>query len=142
MSQIVAASQLLYQFELELTPFYDHHTPSHHHPKPARTGLYCHWKHAFTQGQQLRLRIPSITCETSADTQVVACRSNEYGYQLVLAFTDEEQAFRFRMVEQLYHIHNYHQQLQQQGRRLNLNEAAGEWINRFASSFTSATASI
>ncbi|MEH6652304.1 MAG: hypothetical protein V7707_19955 [Motiliproteus sp.] len=140
MIQAPATTQLLYQFELELTPLYDLIQP--YHPLPSRTYLTYRWKQAFLEGQILRLSIPAITDDTSADTRVISCSDNYQGYQLMLAFTDEEQAFRFRMVEQLCHIHQYQRQLQYQGRRLSINEAAGEWISCFAGQFISATATI
>ncbi len=140
MDQALVASQFLHQFKLELTPLAP---PSDLFNLPtSRTHLHCHWKRPFTKGQQLRLWVPAITHESAADTLVIACSSNSQGYRLTLAFTNEEQAFRFRMVEQLCHIHHYHRQMQHQGRRLSLNEAACEWISRFACSFTSATASL
>lgn len=138
MNQNPATTQLLYQFELELTPLNDFIQP--YCPLPSHTYLTYHCKQSFVEGQILRLSIPTITGDTSADSQVVSCCDNNSGYQLMLAFTDEEQAFRFRMVEQLCHIHQYQRQLQHQGRRLSINEAAHEWINQFAEQFISATA--
>ncbi|MEH6473221.1 MAG: hypothetical protein V7752_18440 [Halopseudomonas sp.] len=129
----------LHQFELELIPLITPLPTSSHPPKPC-TALSCLWPSAFQLGQPIRLRIPGITREVAAETQVIDCTPSDHGYQLTLAFTDNEQAFRFRMVEQLCHIHHYHKQLQHQGRRLSLNDAAGEWIGHFADNFSSITA--
>ena len=138
MTQRFVAHTLFKPYGIKLTPI-SSALPAASSPS-LQTGIYCHWQHPFVEGQNLRLFVPNLTREAAADTQVIACQMNELGYQLMLAFIDEEQVFRFRMVEQLCHIHQYHQLLQHRGRRLSLNEAAGEWIDRFAGSFNSATA--
>jgi len=48
----------------------------------------------------------------------------------------EQVAFRMRMMEQLCHIENYRQQvLDTEGRALNPEQAASEWIDHHAAAF-------
>lgn len=48
---------------------------------------------------------------------------------------DTNNAFKARMVEQVCQIKKYHQTLEQQGRVLSIEEAAMEWISRYAADF-------
>jgi hypothetical protein len=58
------------------------------------------------------------------------------GYELGVTFLDAEDAFRARMVEQLCHIEDYRRSVMRtQGRELSLDEAATEWIEKFAEDF-------
>ena len=51
-------------------------------------------------------------------------------------FTEEETAYAVRMVEQLCYIEHYRQNvLQSEGRELSGEEAALEWIEKFAGNF-------
>ncbi|RDE22952.1 hypothetical protein DV711_10395 [Motiliproteus coralliicola] len=131
----------MHQFELELTPITDHpiSTPT---TNPKRELLFqCVWPRAFGFNQHLRVRIPSITDSICAITRVLACNHTEQGYQLTLAFDDQNQAFQLRMLEQLCHIRHYHAQLQRDGSGLSLNDAARNWIQQFGDSFPSPPAS-
>ncbi|MDY6992513.1 MAG: hypothetical protein SVR94_07890 [Pseudomonadota bacterium] len=44
-------------------------------------------------------------------------------------------AFRSRMLEQVCQIEKYRQSLEQQGRTISIEEAAMEWISRYAAEF-------
>ena len=51
-------------------------------------------------------------------------------------FLDRDDSFRARMVEQVCHIEQYKRQvLETEGRVLNGEQAAKEWIRRYAASF-------
>lgn len=46
-----------------------------------------------------------------------------------------QDAFKARMTAQVREIRKYKKSLEQQGRRLSIDEAAMEWITRFAADF-------
>ncbi len=48
-------------------------------------------------------------------------------------------AFEIRMMLQVRQIQQYKKHLEQQGRKLSIDEAALEWINRYASDFSPLT---
>ena len=85
----------------------------------------------------ITLRLPYLLPVFEVATARVAwCRNEGTQYVVGVQFQDPEEAFRVRMVEQLLHIESYRREIQQQeGRPLTTEEAAREWIGRYASSF-------
>ena len=71
-----------------------------------------------------------------ADGIVIWCHESEDGYRIGLRFNDDDVAFALRMIEQVCHIEHYRGEvLRNEGRRLSSEEAAAEWIEKFAASF-------
>lgn len=56
-------------------------------------------------------------------------------HRLGLVFDNSEDAFKARMIEQLCHIEHYQRSQRAHGRRLNVHDAANEWIERFSPNF-------
>jgi len=85
----------------------------------------------------IALRIPNLRPVFEVATARVAWRQNEGSqYAVGVQFLDSEEAFRVRMVEQICHIKRYRNDVaQREGRQLTAEEAALEWISRYASSF-------
>ena len=87
-------------------------------------------------GLIVEVRIPSMFPMFTTLGRVVWCKSCEPSYQLGVAFLDQDDAFRTRMVEQICHIENYRNDVSvAEGRQLSVEEAAAEWIDRFAAQF-------
>jgi hypothetical protein len=85
----------------------------------------------------IALRIPCLrpAFEVAA-ARVAWCQDQGSKYAVGVQFLDSEEAFRVRMVEQICHIESYRRDVaQQEGRQLTAEEAAVEWISRYASSF-------
>ncbi|MGH9893404.1 MAG: PilZ domain-containing protein [bacterium] len=83
----------------------------------------------------LRLRYLQPVFEVPA-ARVAWCRNEGSQYVVGVQFPDSEEAFRVRMVEQLLHIESYRREVEQrEGRQLTTEEAARDWISRYASSF-------
>lgn len=60
------------------------------------------------------------------------------GFEIGLQFDDLDELYRLRMIEQICHIEHYRSEVQrQQGRTLSSEEAAKEWIVRYAGEFPS-----
>ena len=69
---------------------------------------------------------------------VVWCTQIDENYEIGVRFCDTRNAFRIRILEQLCHIENYRQERQKsEGRNLSREEAAQEWISRYAYNFPS-----
>ncbi|MDH5571585.1 MAG: PilZ domain-containing protein [Gammaproteobacteria bacterium] len=67
---------------------------------------------------------------------VVWCHRSQTGYEIGVVFHGADEAYRARMVEQVCHIEQYRQQLlKTEGRELTSEEAAREWISKYAPEF-------
>lgn len=87
-------------------------------------------------GEILQLRIPSLEPVFDARARVAWCRPEGRKYLVGVAFLDAAAAFQSRMVQQVCSIENYRREVQQhEGRSLTTQEAAAEWIARFAGRF-------
>lgn len=87
-------------------------------------------------GLIVEVRIPSMFPMFTTLGRVVWCKANDEQYQLGVAFLDQDDAFRTRMVEQICHIENYRNNVSlAEGRQLSMEEAATEWIDKFAAQF-------
>ena len=86
-------------------------------------------------GMLVRIRIPMDPAfETAA--RVSWCRARDNGFDIGVSLLNHEDAYRARMVEQLCHIEAYRDQIERrEGRRLDHNQAAREWIDRYAGEF-------
>ena len=88
-------------------------------------------------GTILGIRIPLIDPEFETTGKVVWCQKKNTQFDVGLEITNTHDAFRVRMVEQICQIEKYRNQLKRQGRILNSEEAATEWINCYAAEFPS-----
>ena len=87
-------------------------------------------------GSPLLIRISTVEPHFEARAQVVWCQPEGDGYIVGVAFTESDDLFRARMVEQLCHIEHYKAEvLAREGRRLDGEQAAREWIAKFAHGF-------
>ena len=88
-------------------------------------------------GTAITIKIPFVDPPFETTAKVRWCRKREGGdYDIGIAFSDREEAFRARMVEQICHIEHYKREvLEKEGRKLSGEEAAMEWISRYAATF-------
>ena len=87
-------------------------------------------------GDVLRLRIPVVEPVFEADARVAWCTSEDGKFLVGVEFLDSDDAFRSRMVQQVCSIENYRQEVQErEGRSLTTQEAASEWITKYAGRF-------
>ena len=91
-----------------------------------------------TQGEIVRLRIALVSPVFEAIGKVVWCRGTDGRYIVGVEFLDQVDLFRARMVEQICHIEHYKKTLREnEGRHLSSQEAALEWISKYADGFPS-----
>ena len=105
----------------------------------SQSGLAFHSHSELAVGTVIMLSIPLYQPPYQARARVAWCRPTDVGFEVGAELLDPDEVFRSRMVEQVCHIEHYRQMvLRTQGRNLSGQEAALEWINKFAEHFPSA----
>lgn len=91
---------------------------------------------ALKLGTLIKIKIPLVEPTFETVAVVVWCKKIPKGYEVGLRFINEQDAYAARMVEQICHIEHYRVSvLENEGRRLSAEEAAKEWIGKFARDF-------
>jgi hypothetical protein len=92
---------------------------------------------AVAPGHLVDIGIDCVQPRFQARARVAWCRPHPLsGYELGVTFLDADDAFRARMVEQLCHIEDYRRSVRRtEGRELEIDEAAAEWIEKYAAAF-------
>ena len=86
--------------------------------------------------QRVRVCIPVLQQENFLVGNVVWCEKSDVGYEIGIEFDSSRDAFRLRMIEQICHIEHYRNEISRvEGRKLSAQEAASEWISKFADDF-------
>lgn len=99
-------------------------------------GLMLHLPEPITEGVLLDVCITAVSPSFSAPARVAWCRASGKGFDVGLRYLKPEDVFKVRMVEQICHIEDYRQRvLREEGRALSAEEAANEWIARYAAEF-------
>ena len=84
----------------------------------------------------IRVRIPYVEPAFEARCRVSWCRWTQGQYLIGVEFMDAQDEYRARMVEQICHIEHYKKQVfEREGRILSGEQAAREWIRKFAKDF-------
>ncbi len=87
-------------------------------------------------GKTVKICFPLLDEHRSLVGQVVWNKKIKQGYEIGLEFDDPQELYRLRMIEQICHIEHYRVEVAQcEGRLLSSEEAANEWIARYASDF-------
>ena len=86
--------------------------------------------------QRVRICIPVLKQDNFLVGNVVWCEKSDVGYEIGLEFESSRDVFRLRMIEQICHIEHYRNEISRvEGRLLSSQEAANEWISKFADDF-------
>jgi len=105
----------------------------------SKGGLAFLSRHPIAPGKVIRVRIPLVDPPFEALGHVAWCHQRADHYEIGMAFLDDADIFPARMVEQLCHIEAYRRRVRHdEGRALSSEEAAREWIERFAPHFPGA----
>lgn len=108
----------------------------------SRGGLSFHSICYIKPQQWLHIYIPVHENYFEADAQVKWCTKRENttddDYDIGVSFTNSNTAFCAKMVEQICYIEQYKRQVKHlEGRELSSDQAAAEWISKFADFFPS-----
>ena len=105
-------------------------------------GLSFRAKKFIEPDQWLLLRIPVDGKCFEMKAKVKWCEpcEKDAGFYVGVQFADSSEAFSARMVEQICHIEHYKNKVNsEEGRVITSEQAATEWIEKFAASFPSIT---
>ncbi|MFT2112139.1 energy transducer TonB [Marinomonas sp. 2405UD68-3] len=102
-------------------------------------GITCQTNQAYEMGQSVQVTLKEIDPNFCVTGRIAWCDSDQNNFKIAIEFPEKDDCFCVRMVEQLSQIEHYRRQAKTQGRRLNYNEAAAEWISKFAASFPAFT---
>ena len=87
--------------------------------------------------ESIQVRIPVLNQEHNLDGKVVWCNKTAKGYEVGLEFNDPDEVDRIKMIDQICQIESYRQDLEKSnGRKLSSEQAAREWVNRYAGDFS------
>jgi len=101
-------------------------------------GLSFRSQEPFDEGEIVEVRLAILGHEVRATGRVAWCNALDVGaWRVGLLLSDGQTGHAVRMIEQLCHIELYRERQRKQGRELSSEEAAREWIERFASDFPS-----
>lgn len=99
-------------------------------------GLSCRSEEPLQVGCRVSVTIPIVSPPFVAAGEVVWCRHSHACFELGIQFLEEESAYAARMVEQLCYIERYrHEIMLREGRMLDSDAAAVEWIEKYAADF-------
>ncbi|EKD27070.1 MAG: type IV pilus assembly PilZ [uncultured bacterium] len=93
----------------------------------------------ITPGSIIIIKIPLVNPAFQVRSEVVWCsKNNGVCFDIGVKFLDENTEFRVRMIEQVCYIEHYKKEIfEREGRKLSGEQAALEWINKFANKFPS-----
>jgi hypothetical protein len=88
----------------------------------------------------ITVRIACVEPTFEAQCRVNWCRRLQEGYLIGAEFLHAQDEYRARMVEQVCHIEHYRNEVQaREGRSLTGEQAAREWIGKYAQDFPGLT---
>ena len=86
--------------------------------------------------ERVRICIPILDQDNFLTGNVVWCEASGSGYEIGVEFENSRDVFRLRMIEQICHIEHYRKEVERvEGRELDAQEAAREWISKYAGDF-------
>jgi len=99
-------------------------------------GLSFSSRRALPMGSVVGVKIPVTEPPFEAHARVKWCLASHDGYEIGVEFIDVNDAYRARMVEQICHIEHYRLWVKEvEGRDIGSEDAALEWIGKFAEDF-------
>jgi hypothetical protein len=87
---------------------------------------------------RVRVCIPILERDNTLIGNVVWCEKCDSGveFEIGIEFEKSRDVFRLRMIEQVCHIEHYRKEVMlNEGRELSTQEAASEWISKYAGDF-------
>ncbi|WP_286239638.1 hypothetical protein [Neptuniibacter halophilus] len=98
--------------------------------------LLCHSRQPFHSGEAIGIKIPSVASNLEVKGTIQSCTESQQGYVLGIGFCNQDAQMRIRMLEQLCYIQRYRRYvLTFEGRHLTEQDAALEWIDKYAHLF-------
>lgn len=102
----------------------------------SRGGLCFNANYPVRKGTQIHIEIAIKSPPYRADGTVAWCRPEGDHFAVGVHFNEPSTRYSVRMVEQVCHIEAYRVKVEQkEGRELSSEEAASEWIEKYAADF-------
>ncbi|TDO95940.1 energy transducer TonB [Marinomonas balearica] len=120
---------------LEISVIDDQAFPALSSDRMGFVGITCLVTEKYSQGCSVRITLADIDPNFCVTGRIAWCDAEQGEYRIAIEFPVNDDCFCVRMIEQLSQIEHYRRQAKTQGRRLNYNDAAAEWIQKFAASF-------
>jgi hypothetical protein len=99
-------------------------------------GLAFRSERKFAPGDMVEIRVPLVSPPFEVEARVCWCKVREHNYEIGVEFLNHDDAFMAHMVEQVCLIEKYKQDiLRTEGRLLSPEDAATEWISKYAAGF-------
>jgi Tfp pilus assembly protein PilZ len=99
-------------------------------------GLSCQIANCIDVGSIVDINILSVSPSYHGTGEVIWCRPVSGCFEVGVRFTSTEEAFKARMVQQVCQIEHYKNIVfEREGRALNGDQAATEWIEKYAAQF-------
>jgi len=99
-------------------------------------GLRCLSDKPLAAGTEITIIIDLVDPVLEIPGIVIWCQATDASYELGIEYQGEKDVYRLRMVEQICHIEHYRKEVQtREGRNISGEEAAREWIARYAGEF-------
>jgi hypothetical protein len=100
-------------------------------------GLSFHCHHPLALNQVIRVTLPLVDPPFITRGRVVWCSETaDQQWDIGIEFLDRHDLFQIRMIEQVCHIEHYKREvLRVEGREMTGEQAALEWIHKFAAKF-------
>ena len=100
-------------------------------------GISCFSAEPIEKGKKLKIRVNCVNPDFEIIGKAIWCRAKNDLYEIGVEFVvTKDEVFHLRMVEQICHIEHYKNEiLRTEGRELSSEEAAQEWIKKYADKF-------
>jgi len=103
-------------------------------------GLSFSSEQKLSVGSVVKVKIPIVEPPFEAEAKVIWCLARPDRFEAGIEFISEQDAYTARMVEQVCHIEHYRLWVKEvEGRSLDGENAAKEWIGKFARDFPDIT---
>ena len=100
-------------------------------------GVSCLCSEPIEKGKTVKMKVNCINPNFEITGKTVWCRATNNQYEIGIEFiVSKDTIFHLRMVEQICHIEHYRNEiLHKEARVLSSEEAASEWIEKYAGNF-------
>ena len=100
-------------------------------------GVSCLCASPVEKGKTVRMRVECVNPDFEITGKTVWCKAKDNAYEIGIEFiVSKDQVFLLRMIEQICHIEHYRNEvLRNEDRILSSEDAAREWIKKYADNF-------
>lgn len=127
---------------VDLVPVHEPRVPEQRLQNISLGGVACNCNRAFSSGTPIEVRIPLLSLGLKSEPAcchglIAWCQPQGEGFLVGVTFTDEDNLFRLRMIEQICQIESYRREREQLlGRKVAVEEVAQDWVEQFAGDFS------